>query len=109
MYINQKSNLISPLLDVASSKFTFDSGVSNIEITNTAKRFEMWERNVPSMIGLAQAIENWLEFGYIGVKNILSKNSNDIRDTICKNEKFLLVGKMESVLGAVGFSLQTPR
>lgn len=103
MYINQKSNLISPLLDVASSTFVFDSGVSKIEITNTAKRFELWERNVASMIGLAQAIENWLEFGYIGVKNILSKNSNNIRNTICKNKKLLLVGKMESVLGTVGF------
>ena len=103
VYINKDSKIVAPQLDVASSEFAFDNDSFKIVVTKTARRFELWERNVANMIGLSRAVANCIEFGEINIEKMLCRKANRIRYVVSENKKFEIVGNVESKLGTIGF------
>lgn len=105
MYIRNKTNIRPTQLDLASADLILndDYSVTGVKIRQDAKRFEIWERNIASQIGLATAIDIILNVGLDEISRKIKCFSTEIRNAISKNPKLILIGSEESSSGIVGF------
>ena len=103
MYIKTGSPFTSQILDGSSSKAFVVDGKIQVEVVTNARQFEMWERCIANMLGLSQAIKEYLDLGPEKVHHQIVKYANQIREAISNNNNLNLVGKRDSLSGIVGF------
>lgn len=110
IYVRKGTDIQSTQLDLASTDLVFDEdgSVVSVKVRTDAKRFEIWERNIASLIGLSTAISNILSVGITTISHTLSQKADVIRQAILSNEKLQLVGKAHSLSGVVGFYTINP-
>lgn len=104
IYVKSTCKLKSCQLDVASANLLcLGKNKYDIEIKNTAKRFELWERSIANMIGLSTAILQFNNSPKLSIANDILERSSEIIRSVEQNKKFVLVGKNNLPLGTVGF------
>lgn len=110
LYIRKEADISPTQLDLASADLIIDENqcVTGLKIRSDAKRFEIWERNVASVIGLSVAIADILDMGIQNISDMLLQKAESIRQAILSNVKLQLVGKVHSLSGIVGFYAKDP-
>ncbi len=103
MFIKSGAPFTTQILDGSSSRAYSVNGEIKVDVVDTARQFEMWERCIGNMLGLSQAIKEYLDLGPTTVHEQIVKYANQIRKTICGNENIFLVGKVGSKSGIIGF------
>lgn len=108
LYINKMAEIDTTQLDLASADLIFDKdlNISDIQIRNDAKRFELWERSIANVLGLSNAIQE--SFFHDSMLNNMRNHVNLIRSEIIDNRNFTLIGKEKSESLIIGFYLNNP-
>lgn len=110
LYVKE-SSLISPLyVDLASADLAFgnDGKPSGVTIGSDARRFELWERSIASMIGLKVALSQYLALDQNDVHARMRTASLDLRKCISANSNLKLIGNEASNSSIVGFYTLDP-
>jgi selenocysteine lyase/cysteine desulfurase len=110
LYVRSDAPIRTPQIDLASSDLVFSDGcdVIGIKIRKDAKQFELWEKSIANLLGLKNAIKEYLNYGIGKVENQIALKSKDIRDSISENNNLVLVGDRDSLTGTVGFYMKNP-
>lgn len=105
LYVKRGSQFPSPQIDLSTSDLVFDnnSKVIGIKTVESAKRFELWEKNVASLLGLSNAIKECLDLGLPRIQDGIISKTIKIREAICNNPKLTLVGKKDAQIGNASF------
>lgn len=109
LYVRKGAPISPTQLDLASADLVFDENknVTGLSIVEGSKKFELWEKSYASMIGLTNAIAEYLnDKDAINLK--IAEKANRIRSAVLKNEKFQIVGEDSSPCGIIGFYLKDP-
>ena len=102
IYIKTGAPFTSQVIDGSSSKAYIVDNEIQVDVIKNARQFEMWERSISNMLGLSQAIKEYLEHGPEKVHTQILKYANQIRRSISSNDKISLVGKINSLSGIIG-------
>lgn len=111
LYVKEDS-AISPLyVDLASADLAFgdDGKPSGVTIGSDARRFELWERSIASMIGLKIAISQYLALDRDDAHAKMRGASLALRKCISANSNLQLLGTEASESSIVGFYTLDPR
>ena len=110
LYVRTDAPIRTPQIDLASSNLVFDDdrNVIDVQIRKDAKQFELWEKNIASLLGLTNAIKEYLDYGIERASNEIALRANTIRDCICSNPNLILVGSKNSPIGTAGFYMRNP-
>lgn len=105
LYVRSDAPIHTPQIDLASADLVFDEmgAVVDVKVRDDAKQFELWEKSTSSLLGLANAIQEYLDYGIDNAAREICRKANHIRSCIAKNPKLVLVGSEVSVTGVVGF------
>lgn len=105
LYVRSDAPIHTPQIDLASADLVFDElgAVVDVKVRDDAKQFELWEKSTASLLGLANAIQEYLDYGIDNAAKEICRKANYIRSCIAKNPKLVLVGSEMSVTGVVGF------
>lgn len=103
LYIKNGAPFNSQILDGSSATVHILNNDIQVEIIKTARQFEMWERSIANMLGLSQAIKEYLDIDPKKVHDQILSYANQIRQAISTNNNLNLVGKLDSLSGIVGF------
>lgn len=105
LYVKKESRFPSSQIDLSTSDLVFDNNnkVVGIKTVESAKRFELWEKNVASLLGLSNAIKECLNLGLPRIQDGIISNTIKIREAICNNPKLTLVGKKDAPIGNASF------
>ena len=104
LYIDHTKFSTSHLdLNAASLCFNEKDEIQGVELSTDARHFELWERNIASMLGLSVAIGQQLAVTQQTINRQISQTANRIRKTIAANSNLILLGKEESSSGISGF------
>lgn len=111
LYVKKDSRLRTPIIDLASADLVFDDKHTAVGLTirNDARQYELWEKNIANVLGLRNAIYEYLDFGMEKASDIISKKANQIRSAIVGNNKLQLVGDAVSLSGTSAFYLKDPK
>ena len=110
LYVRTGAPIRTPQIDLASADLVFgDKGnVIDVQIRKDAKQFELWEKSTASLLGLSNAIKEYLDHGIeLSTLEIVAK-ANKIRNCISNNPNLLLVGNPHTPVGTAGFYLADP-
>lgn len=80
-----------------------ENKVIGIKTVEGAKRFELWEKNVASLLGLTNAIKECLDLGFPRIQDEIVSKTIEIRETISNNPNLTLVGKKDAAIGNASF------
>ena len=83
--------------------------VSGVAIRKDAKQFELWEKSTSSLLGLINAIEEYLQFEGETISNTISSKARRIRDHISESANLVLIGQKGSQSGIASFYLKGGR
>lgn len=111
LYVRKDAPIYTPQIDLASADLVFDDNgvVIDVKVRKDAKQFELWEKSTASLLGLKNAIHEYLDYGIdIAAKEIYEK-ANQIRSCVARNSNLLLVGSEDSTTGVVGFYVKNPQ
>lgn len=110
LYVRKNANIKSTQLDLASADLVLDdkSNVLDVKVRSDAKKFELWERNIASVLGLSEAIFAMQRIGIEKIALALSDYANRIRAAVISNRKLHLIGRLDSSSGIVGFYADEP-
>ena len=75
-------------------------GIKTVEGT---KRFELWEKNIASLLGLTNAIKECLDLGFQIIQDDIVSKTIEIREAILNNPQLTLVGKKDAKIGNASF------
>lgn len=105
LYVRAGAPIYTPQIDLASADIVFNSEkrVLGIKIRKDAKQFELWEKNIASLLGLTNAIKEYLDYGIEKVSDELTIKANLIRESICGNSNLVLVGCKKASVGTASF------
>lgn len=105
LYVRANAPIRTPQIDLASADLAFgnDGNVIDVHIREDAKQFELWEKNIASLLGLTNAIKEYLNYGIDKAANEIISKADIIRDCICSNQNLVLVGSKKSASGIIGF------
>ena len=108
LYVKSGSPIRSPQIDLASSDLVFDQtgSVCGLKIREDAKQFELWEKSTASVLGLNNAIFEYLHYGEEKASSEIIAKSNIIRKCISQNKNLHLVGMPDSITGVSSFYLR---
>lgn len=108
LYVKTGSPIRTPQIDLASADLVFDNGgaVADVQIRKDAKQFELWEKNTASLIGLSNAIVEYLDYGIDVAESVIIKKASIIRACVCANSNLCMVGSINAPVGIVGFYLK---
>lgn len=101
LYVQDDVPISATHIDGANS--TWNTTTRQVEITPTARRFEMWERGIADMLGLSNAIEEYLAYDPVVVHERIKSRAGVIRAAIDQHPKLQLIGHRDSVSGIIGF------
>ncbi|WP_262692498.1 aminotransferase class V-fold PLP-dependent enzyme [Kordiimonas aestuarii] len=106
---NVAPQLDTVAVDLANTDWVYDArpGASRLEISKTAKRFEIWERNIAGQIGLATAIQHFLELDQSAAFSHVSKLREEIVSTVKNITQLDLYPETNPQSGTVTFSSDT--
>lgn len=102
IYVREGAPFSTTALDGSSSKVYSAGQAISVERIDTARQFEMWERNYGIMLGLSNAIHEYMELGIDNAHNNIRSYANKIRAAVHSNPVLQLVGKIDSISGIVG-------
>ncbi|MGI6523830.1 MAG: aminotransferase class V-fold PLP-dependent enzyme [Bdellovibrionota bacterium] len=110
LYVKDGANIYTPQIDLASADLIFDSNgdVKGVKVRDDAKQFELWEKSIASLLGLGNAINEYLEYGVEKASLEIERKANKIRDAIMRNQNIYLFGKEKSRSGIASFYLKDP-
>lgn len=111
LYVKKEAPIRTPQIDLASADLLFDEygSVIDVKIRKDAKQFELWEKSIASLLGLNNAIKEYMNYGIeLAAKEICEK-ANYIRNCVANNPGLLLVGSEVSTTGVVGFYVKNPK
>ncbi len=105
LYVKKGSQIPSSQIDLSTSDLVFDDDnkVIGIKTVEGAKRFELWEKNVASLLGLTNAIKECLDLGFPRIQDEIVSKTIEIRETISNNPNLTLVGKKDAAIGNASF------
>lgn len=112
MYVKRKTPINATQIDLASAELCFDDNsqeVKDVSINQEAKRFELWERSIAGMLGLASAVDEYLSRDREKTNSQIRSKANRIREAVAQNGEFELIGQNDSPSGIVGFYLRNPK
>lgn len=107
IYVKQGAPFTTSTIDGSSSKVYQNGHAISVEKVETARQFEMWERNYGLMLGLSNAIQEYMEIGVEKIHNQIFTYANQIRKAIDANPCLELVGKVDSESGIIGLVAQS--
>ncbi|GMV22068.1 MAG: aminotransferase class V [Acidimicrobiia bacterium] len=107
LYVKDGSPIHPPYVDLASADLVFDAHgePSGVTTTEDARRFELWERSIASMIGLKVALDEYLNLDRDEIHARMRDASRSIRQCITACDGLQLLGDEESESSVVGFYL----
>lgn len=110
LFVKNDSRLRTPVVDLASSDLVFNDNQEAVDISirSDAKQYELWEKNISNVLGLRNAIYEYIEFGIEKASSIISLKGNQIRKAIANNPNLQLVGDVVSLSGTSAFYLNDP-
>lgn len=110
LYVRADSPIRTPQIDLASADLVFNESrdAIGVNIRKDAKQFELWEKNIASLLGLANAINEYLDYGISRVTDSIVSKANIIRECIVSNPNLALVGSKNAPVGTAGFYLNDP-
>ena len=110
LYVRENAPIRTPQIDLASADLVFNNegDVVDVRIRKDAKQFELWERSTASLLGLTNAIKEYLDYGVDKAADEIVSNANKIRNAICDNPKLVLVGSKDAPIGTAGFYMREP-
>ncbi|MDR1002886.1 MAG: aminotransferase class V-fold PLP-dependent enzyme [Oscillospiraceae bacterium] len=105
LYVRTGAPINATQIDLASADLTFgDNGeITGVRIVNGSKHFELWERNIASVLGFAVAIDELLAGNQNDIYNSIYKKASSLRQAVLDNHKLHLVGSSVAKTGIVGF------
>ena len=111
LYVRKDAPIHTPQIDLASADLVFDEfgSVIDVKVREDAKQFELWEKNTASLLGLKNAIQEYLDYGIELATKEICERANYIRSYVAKNPNLLLVGSEISTTGVVGFYVKNPQ
>lgn len=110
LYVRRNAPIHTPQIDLASADLVFDKlgSVVDVKVREDAKQFELWEKSTASLLGLANAIQEYWDYGIdVAAQEIYAK-ANYIRNCVSLNPNIALVGSEDSKTGIVGFYMRKP-
>ena len=107
LYVKKGSPIRSPQIDLASSDLVFDENgiVSGLKIREDAKQFELWEKNTAALLGLTNALSEYLLYGEAKSSLEILARANLIRKHISQNKNLHLIGSQYASTGVSSFCL----
>lgn len=102
VYVRDGAPFSTCSVDGSSSKVYKMEDTVSVEKITTARQFEMWERNYGLMLGLSNAIQEYMDFGVENVHRKIRESADKIRTAIASNDILRLVGKSDSESGIIG-------
>ena len=110
LYVKSNSPIRSPQIDLSTADLVFEGEKPiDLVIRSDAKKFELWEKNIANLLGLRNAISEYLDYGIDKASEEISQKGNQIRKAIISNENLQIVGKKESLSGTSAFYLKNPK
>lgn len=108
LYVKGGQDIRTPQIDLASADLVFDTeeNVVGVKIRDDAKQFELWEKNVAALLGLANAVEECMEYGIDKISKLIISKTNCIRKCINNNRNLVLVGDSEAETGVASFYMR---
>lgn len=105
LYVRKGASIYSPQIDLASADLVFNSigEVEQVKVRKDARQFELWEKSTASLLGLENAIEEYLDYGVEKCADKIYGKAVSIRHQIALNGNLVLVGNEKSCSGIVGF------
>lgn len=105
LYVRADAPIRTPQIDLASADLVFDDHrtVVDVQIRRDAKQFELWEKSTASLLGLSNAIREYLDYGVDTVTSKIVAKANKIRECIWSNSNIELVGSRNALVGTAGF------
>jgi selenocysteine lyase/cysteine desulfurase len=103
------SSINATQLGWMTSELAFDKkrNVVGVKVVDEAKKFELWEKNVASLLGFSYCIKKSISRN--GKLGRIGESANKIRAVVVENPNLKLVGKAKSASGVVGFYLTSPK
>lgn len=110
LYVRRNSPIHTPQIDLASSDLVFDKlgCVVDVKVREDAKQFELWEKSTASLLGLGNAIHEYLDYGIDVAAQEICAKANYIRSFVSSNPNTALIGSECSTTGIVGFYMKKP-
>lgn len=110
LYVNSNAPIRTPQIDLASADLAFneDGQVVGVDIRKDAKQFELWEKSTASLLGLTNAIREYLDYGIDRASDEIISKANVIRNCICNNPNLALVGTSDAPVGTAAFYMRDP-
>lgn len=110
LYVRNDAPIRTPQIDLASADLVFNNigEVTDVHIRKDAKQFELWEKSISSLLGLTNAINEYLDFGIDKAFKEIVLKANKIRSCINNNSNLVLVGNKNAAVGNIGFYLRNP-
>ena len=111
LYVKRDKRLRTPIVDLASADLVFDENhkAVGLKIRSDARQYELWEKSIANVLGLRNAIYEYLDFGMEKASLIISRKANQIRKAINSNDNLQLVGDVISLSGTSAFYLTNPK
>lgn len=105
LYARKGAPIHTPQIDLASADLVFDESgsVIGVKVREDARQFELWEKSTASLLGLKNAIQEYLNYGIELATKEISEKANCIRRCIVENSNLILVGSENSTTGVAGF------
>lgn len=110
LYVKNPNDFEATELDLASADLILNANgiITGLKIVETAKKFELWEKNIAALLGFSSAIEQYLRLDSLKVTEQISQKANRIREKIYFNKKLKLLGEAKSLAGIIGFYASDP-
>ena len=110
LYVRKDAPIHTPQIDLASADLVFDKqrNITGLTVREDAKQFELWEKSTASLLGLSNAIQEYMNYGCERASNGISAKADYIRKTVASNPNLVLVGSEASCTGVVGFYTKNP-
>lgn len=111
LYVRRNAPIRTPQIDLASADLVFDElgTVVDVKVRDDAKQFELWEKSTSSLLGLANAIQEYMDYGIDTAEQEICAKANYIRSFVVSNQHLALVGSENSSTGVVGFYIKDPK
>lgn len=110
LYVRKNAPIRTPQIDLASADLVFDEKgeVADVKVRDDAKQFELWEKNIASLLGLTNAIQEYLDYGIEKAAKEIQTKADFIRNCIVSNSNLALVGSKISTTGVTAFYMKKP-
>lgn len=110
LYVRADSPIRTPQIDLASAELVFNKGgkVVDVHIRKDAKQFELWEKSTALLLGLANAINEYMDYGVDRATDDIVSKATVIRECIASNPNLALVGSKDAPIGTAGFYVKNP-